>query len=169
MAIINLFFSEPLTDKGDDENEMCAIQHGLSMEQANLHLFNVVMNAVINNRTAEGESYFDLMLSASIGRDVVSPKITVGNYLFNKKKFPKLSLHGDYLLDVNSKKYFIAEEIIREFAKLIEQDFGYEFIDFDRVGKVELIRNEVTYSINEEPHIFEDGRFIKVSKKSIGN
>jgi hypothetical protein len=163
MARIDIHFGNATSEKVIKQNEQWALNREVSIELANIGTFNAVLSVLATTNNGDG-TYFDLAFGCVTGLDVISPKVTYGTYQFNKTKYPKLSIHGDYLIDIkSSKEVFITDEWIEKTANLIEDDFDYEFVEFKRIGKVKTKKDEIIYLINGKPHFHHNGRFIQTT------
>lgn len=162
MTKINLHFGNPTSDKSIAQNEEWAFNHEISIEKANLQSFNAVMKA-LTRKNDHDQNYFDLSFISLTGFEAVSPLITFDSYTFNRTKYPRLTIHGDYLIEAKTnKEIFITDEFIERIGLYVEEDFDYEFIEFKRSGKIKARNNDVVYLINGKLHVHHNGKFIPI-------
>ena len=164
MTRIDIYFGSATSEKVMNENEQWALNRQVSIETANIGTFNAVMRVLTTVDNGDG-TYFDLSFGCVTGLDVISPKITYGTYQFNKTRYPKISIHGGYLVNTQSnEEIFIADDWIKKVAKFVEDDFDYEFIEFKRVGRIKIKQDEIIYLIGGIPHIHHAGSFLPVKE-----
>ena len=162
MAQIDILFGQPLLDYGIDAIERWAYNQEVSIETANISSFKTVMNVLIGEN-ADGDTYFDLCLYPLFYEKLALPRITIGHYLYKRVRYPKLTMHGDHIKGLETKKdYFFTDELVNQLGKHIEDDFDFEFIELKRVGKTVPKNNEVIYLLGGRPHIYHSEQFIEV-------
>lgn len=165
MAKIELFFGTPTHEKGILGNEEWAMNHEVSLEKANIDSFMSVLG-VLTRKNEKDQDYFTYAFGSITGFDPIRPVITYGSYQFNKTKYPKITIHGDYLIDEEiNMEVFISDEFIERIGKFIEDDFDYEFVEFKRTGKVKIKRNEIVYLIGGKPHFHHNGKFLEAKEQ----
>lgn len=162
MTKIDLYFGTPISEKASEQNETCALNHEISIEKANIELFNSVMRVLVK-KNEEGSTYFDLSFISISGQDIVCPKVTYSTYNYNKSRYPKLTINGDYLTNMKSNtEIFISDDLVGKLGKFIEEDFSYEFIEFKRIGKVKMKKNQIVYLVGGKPYIHHNGNFLPI-------
>ena len=70
---------------------------------------------------------------------VIEPKVSIGSHMGLYKNeyimMPTLIFQKDYLVDeFSNKRYFLTDEIIIGFGKIIESTFQFEYLGFERLG-----------------------------------
>ena len=91
------------------------------------------------------------------------PTITSGHYVYRRVRYPKITIHGDHIKGLESKKdYFITDELVNQLGKSVEDDFDFEFVESKRVGKTVPKNNEVIYLLGGVPHIHHNDNFIEI-------
>lgn len=164
MAKIELLFGTPTHEKGILGNEEWAMNREVSLEKANIDSFNTVLE-VLTRKNEKDEDYFTYAFGSITGFDTIHPVIKYGSYQFNKTKYPKITIHGDYLIDEEANtEIFISDDLIEKIGKCIEGDFDYEFVEFKRTGKVKVNRNEIIYLIGGKPHFHHNGKFLEAKE-----
>jgi hypothetical protein len=162
MAKIHLHFGQPLLDDGIDSLERWAYNQEVSIETANINSFKTVMSVLIKVNS-DGDSYFDLCLYPMFDEKLELPRIIIGYYEFKRKLYPKITIQGDHIRGLETKKdYFITDEIVNQLGKHIEDDFDFEFVESKRVGKTAPKNNEVIYLLGDIPHIHHNNNFIEI-------
>jgi len=162
MAKIHLYFGQPLLEDGIDALERWAYNQEVSIETANISSFQTVMNVLIGGN-ADGDTYFDLCLYPLFHEKLALPRITVGCYVYKRARYPKITIHGDHITGLETKKdYFFTDELVNQLGKHIEDDFDFEFVELKRVGKTVPKNNEVIYLLGGIPHIYHSEKFIEV-------
>ena len=162
MAKINLHFGQPLLDHGIESLERWAYNQEVSIETANIRSFKTVMNVLLKGNS-DGDTYFDLCLYPIFDEQLALPRIIVGYYEFMQTRYPKITIQGDHIRGLETKKdYFITDEIVNQLGKHIEEDFDFEFIESKRVGKTIPKNNEVIYLLGGIPHIHHNNNFIEI-------
>lgn len=160
MAKIYLYFGTPTSDKVMGQNEEWAFNHEVSIEKANLGAFSAVMK-VLTRKNECDTNYFDLSFISLVGHEVICPLVTFDSYTFNRTKYPRLTIHGDYLVEAKTnKEVFITDEFIERVGLYLEEDFDYEYIEFKRVGTIKAKKDEVLYLLNGKLHIHHNGQFL---------
>lgn len=165
MSKIELYFGFPSHEKGIKGNEEWALNHEVSIEKANIDSFKSVLEVLTRKNEVDAD-YFTYAFASFTGLGMIHPIITYGSYQFNKSKYPKITIQGDYLVDEDTNnEVFITDKLIEQLGKCIEDDFDYEFVEFKRIGKVKIRKNEIIYLICGKPHIHHNGKFLEVKEK----
>jgi hypothetical protein len=135
MSKIHLYFGQPLFEKGLISNEQWAFNQEVSIETANVESFKAILSVLVQ-KNRDGDTYFDLCFICMLDEKVFVPRITYEYYVHKRTRYPKITIHGDHLRGLETKKdYFITDELVNQLGRYIEDDFDYEFIESKRVGK----------------------------------
>jgi hypothetical protein len=164
MAKIEIYFGNPNSEKEWGWVEKFCDSLNIGVEASIFKNFSISFEnfAALDEH---GKTYFELIIGSINGDRVKLPKMTAGTYKHNGFVLPKLVIHGDHALDIDTNKpIFISDKFIEEIGKDCELDFSYDYYGFKRVGKVSLKTNEVTYLIKDKEHIFHSGNFLEVKK-----
>jgi len=164
MAKIEIMFGGPTSDKVLLQNEEWAFNHEVSIESANIGTFNAVMNVLVR-KNEDNLNYFDLCFISLSGGEMIAPKITSGTHLIKRTRYPKLTIHGDYLKDRKTNtQVLISDQFAEQIGRYIEEDFDYEYLEISRVGSIKANKSDVIYLIGDKPHLHLNGKFIKAKK-----
>lgn len=166
MANIHLHFGQPLLDRGLDDLEQWAYNQEVSIETANVKSFHTVMKVLIGGNE-DGDTYFGLCLYPLFYEKINHPRISYGQYVHKRTRYPKLIIHGDHIGGLETKKrYFITPELVDHIGKTIESDFDIEYVEHKRVGKI-VIQDEVIYLLGNRPHVYRNDDFIEIKEENI--
>lgn len=164
MAKIEIYFGNPNSEKEWNWVEKFCDTLNIGVEASIFKNFSISFENFVA-LDEQGRTYFELIVSCINGDRVKLPKMTAGTYKHNGFVLPKLVIHGDYAIDIDTNKpIFISDAFIEAIGKDSELDFSYDYYGFKRVGKVSLKTNEVTYLIKDKEHIFHSGNFLEVKK-----
>ena len=164
MAKIEIYFGNPNSEKEWGWVEKFCDSLNIGVEASIFKNFSISFENFVA-LDEQGRTYFELIVSCINGDRVKLPKMTAGTHKHNGFVLPKLVIHGDYAIDIDTNKpIFISDTFIEEIGKDCELDFSYDYYGFKRVGKVSLKTNEVTYLIKDKEHIFHSGNFLEVKK-----
>ena len=165
MAKIHLHFGQPLLDDGKEDLERWAYNQEVSIETANVSSFQAIMNVLIKENE-DYDTYFALCFYPLFDEKLMHPRITFGHYVYKRTRYPKLTIHGDHIGGLETKKrYFITPELVDHLVKTIESDFDFEYVEHKRVGKTVPKDNEVIYLLGGRPHIYRSENFIEIKKE----
>jgi len=162
MAKIEIYFGNPNSEKEWNWVEKFCDSLNIGVEASIFKNFSIsFQNFVAVDE--QGKTYFELIIGSINGDRVKLPKMTAGTYKHNGFVLPKLVIHGDYAIDIDTNQpIFISDTFIEAIGKDSELDFSYDYYGFKRVGKVSLKTNQVTYLIKDKEHIFHEGKFLEV-------
>lgn len=162
MAKIEIYFGNPNSEKEWNWVEKFCDSLNIGVEASIFKNFSISFEN-FSALDDQGRTYFELIVSCINGDRVKLPEMTAGTYKHNGFVLPKLVIHGDYAVDIDTNKpIFISDKFIEAIGKDCELDFSYDYYGFKRVGKVSLKTNEVTYSIKEREYIFHEGKFLEI-------
>lgn len=165
MAKIELFFGNPSTDKRMDEVEEWAFDRNVNIETANIQNFKALMYHLIRPNK-DGNNYFELSICIETGLELRLPRLSIGTYLDRGFIFPKLIVHSFYAKDIEAqKRYLITDDWLEIIGRTFEDEFYFEYYGFARIGKAELLGNELIYMLRNKPHIYHSGKFIEILSK----
>lgn len=163
MAKIEIYFGNPNSEKEWNWVEKFCDSLNIGVETSIFKNFSISFENFVA-LDEYGKTYFELIIGSINGDRVKLPKMTAGTYKHNGFVLPKLIIHGDYAIDIDTNKpVFISDTFIEAIGKDCELDFSYDYYGFKRVGKVNLKTTEVTYLIKDKKHIYHGGKFLEVT------
>jgi len=173
--LIALHFGKQLSGYMYDEVQEWAIKYDLSIEDATVNCYRYMVWSLseVNNNW---QSHFDIMFSDIYKCLVVAPDVIFNVTDFNDFKTPTLILQSKYVTErFTDKQHLITNEIISSFGDAFEEEFGLEFLGFERVQVENSFslspikndyrsrpRNSVLYLISDKPHYYDGKRFLPV-------
>jgi hypothetical protein len=63
-----------------------------------------------------------------------------------------------------SKKIIISDKMVEDLGGEFEYKWNFEYFDFKRIGKVEVLANEVIYLLKNKPHVYRFGSFMEAKR-----
>jgi hypothetical protein len=164
MAKIELYFGNPTTDKEWEMVEAEARASDICIESAVIQDFYSIVNPLLT-RTKDGDNYFELVLFRLFDNLVMLPRITMGAYRHNGFVLPKMTIHGEYAEDKEThEKIMISDQMVEDLGNEFEYKWNFEYFDFKRIGKVEVLENEVIYLLKNKPHVYRFGSFMEAKR-----
>lgn len=131
---IELRFGNPSTEEKQEFINNKAIEFDLSVERALIVEFEHMFTDVWMRKN--GDNLFELLFMVTTGEDIRCRNVTVGTYAHNGTKYPKVTIHGDYLDKVDSNgRLWINDEMVDAIGKEIDINFEYSYVDFLRIKK----------------------------------
>ena len=164
MAKIELYFGNPTTDKEWEMVEAESRAGDICIESAVIQDFYSIVKPLLV-KTMDGDNYFELVLYRLFDVLVKLPDITMGAYKHNGFVLPKMTIHGEYAEDKEThEKIMISDRMVEDLGSEFEYKWNFEYFDFKRIGKVEVLKNEVIYLFKNKPHVYRFGSFIEAKK-----
>jgi hypothetical protein len=116
-------------------------------------------------KTKDGDNYFELVIYRLFDVLVTLPDITMGAYKHNGFVLPKMTIHGEYANDKEThEKIMISDKMFENLGSEFEYKWNFEYFDFKRIGKVEVLENEVIYLLKNKPHVYRFGSFMEAKR-----
>ena len=167
MAKIELYFGNPTTDKEWEMVEAEARAGDLCIESAVIQDFYSIVKPLLA-KTKGGDNYFELVLFRLFDVLVKLPEITMGAYKHNGFVLPKMTIHREYATDKEThEKIMISDAMVEDLGSEFEYKWNFEYFDFKRIGKVEVLENEVIYLLKNKPHVYRFGSFLEAKSKKL--
>jgi hypothetical protein len=164
MAKIELYFGNPTTNKEWGIVEAIASAWDICIESAVIQDFYETVRPLLV-RTNDDENYFELVICGNSGVSVTLPRITMGAYRHNGFVLPKMTIYGEYAEDKEThEKIILSDKMIEDLGCEFEYKWNFEYFDFKRIGKVEVLENEVIYLLKNKPHVYRFGSFIEAKR-----
>lgn len=164
MAKIELYFGNPTTDKEWEMVEAESRAGDISIESAVIQDFYSIVKLLLV-KTKDGDNYWELVIYRLFDVLVKLPKITMGAYKHNGFVLPKMTIHGEYAKDKEThEKVMISDKMIEVLGSEFEYKWNFEYFDFKRMGKVEVLENEVIYLLKNKPHVYRFGSFMEAKR-----
>jgi hypothetical protein len=134
------------------ENAIWSIRHGLPLEQATLLRFKCIVEQL--NESRHRCSYFDMLFSEKMGREVIAPRVSFGTYsdylivthvdwgledlvvseylgkeTSSKPLLPMLILKNNYVIERETgKKLPISKQMIVRVGYEFSLDYGFSYV-----------------------------------------
>ena len=164
MAKIELYFGNPTTDKEWEMVEAESRAGEICIESAVIQDFYSIVKPLLF-KTNEGDNYFELVIYRLFDVLVTLPCITMGAYRHNGFVLPKMTIHGEYAEDKEThEKIMISDKMVEDLGSEFEYKWNFEYFDFKRIGKVEVLENEVIYLLKNKPHVYRFGSFMEAKR-----
>jgi hypothetical protein len=164
MAKIELYFGNPTTDKEWEMVEAEARAGDICIESAVIQDFYSIVRPLLV-KTKNDENYFELVLFRLFDVLVKLPDITMGAYRHNGFVLPKMTIHGEYAKDKETQeKILVSDKMVEDLGHEFEYKWNFEYFDFKRTGKVEVLENEVIYLLKNKPHVYRFGSFMEAKR-----
>lgn len=130
---IYLYFGASTCKRLDDDVEEYAINYGCSIEKAHCDWFNLVMHRLLETKDEDGRSKLDDFFGWTDERFWMSPKLEYTTHLLNDKEYPLVVFESEYAThQFESDTLYINDDLVSTFGKEIQNDFGIEFLRFER-------------------------------------
>ena len=166
MAKIELYFGNPTTEKEWEMVEAEARAGDICIESAVIQDFYSIVKPLLA-KTKEGDNYFELVIYRLFDVLVTLPDITMGAYKHNGFVLPKMTIQREYAEDKETQeKIMISDKIVEDLGREFEYRWNFEYFDFKRIGKVEVLENEVIYLLKNKLHVYRSGSFIEAKTAS---
>jgi hypothetical protein len=164
MAKIELYFGNPTTDKEWEMVEAESRAGDICIESAVIQDFYSIVKPLLA-KTKDGDNYFELVIYRLFDVLVKLPDITMGAYKHNGFVLPKMVIHGEYARDKEThEKILISDKMVEDLGSEFEYKWNFEYFDFKRIGKVEVLENEVIYLLKNKPHVYRFGCFMEAKR-----
>jgi len=164
MAKIELYFGNPTTEKEWEMVEAEAYAGDICIESAVIQDFYSIVKPMLV-KTKEGDNYFELVIYRLFDVLVALPRITMGAYRHNGFVLPKMIIHGEYAEDKEThEKIMLSDKMIEDLGREFEYKWNFEYFDFKRMGKVEVLENELIYLLKNKPHVYRFGSFMQAKR-----
>jgi hypothetical protein len=165
MSKIEIYFGNPTSEKEWEWIEKYSERFNIGIEKSVLKNFSSFFESLCTSEN-DGSTYFELVICSIDGDAIKLPKMTVSTYKNNGFILPMLVIHGYYGIDKDTNNpIFITDEFINAIGKDCELEFSHDYYGFQRVGEINLMRNEVTYLVQGKKQIFHEGKFLPVKKE----
>ena len=173
--LIAINFGKQLQGDMYDMVQEWAVEYDLSIEDATNDCYKYMtwsLSEVNNN----WQSHFDIMFSSIFGRLVDAPDVMFDVTHLNGFKMPTLFFQSKYVKDrLTGKKHSITNELVEKFGYDFQEEFGLEFLSFERVEmkpdlSISLSKNDhrsppknsLVYFISNKPHFFNGKKFLPI-------
>ena len=173
--LIALHFGKQLIGDMCEMVEDWAIKYDISIESAtnDCYKYMVWCLSEVNNNW---QSHFDIMFSAIFKCLVNAPDVIFDVTDLANFKTPTLLVQSNYVTErFTGKQHLITNENISSFGEAFEEEFGLEFLGYERVQvenslSVSPIKNDhrsrppnsVIYLISEKPHYYDGKNFLPI-------
>jgi hypothetical protein len=130
---IYLYFGASTSQKLDEDIEQYAINFECSVERAHCDWFNLLISELLEVKDGDGRSKIDDFIGWHNQRFWLSPKLSYKTHLINYIQYPLLVFNDEFAThQFNDETLYINDELIYSFGNEIENDYGVEFLRFDR-------------------------------------
>lgn len=173
--LIALHFGKQLMGGMYEMVQDWAIKYDLSIEDATNSCYKYMVWSLsdVNNNW---QSHFDIMFASIFKRLVNAPDVIFDVTDLNNFKTPTLLLQSNYVTEkFTGSKHLITNEIISSFGEAFKEEFGLEFLGFERIQvensfSVSPIKNDhrsrppnsVIYLISDKPHYYDGKNFLPI-------
>ena len=140
---IELYFGTPANDNFRQKLEQRAIDWGRSIQFISIEDFENTFNHMSKIKNFDVAIYGNHLLSifdsyciyfANTDGIFYGPSVKLGTYIYKDFKYSKLILKDGWLRNENNEKELpLTDTVIEKFGKQLEEDFGFEFIEFKRL------------------------------------
>lgn len=128
MPKINLCFGYPICPDQRSDIGLGALNHGIPFEDSAIMGFGAIIRSL--NSRDDKPNYFDRFFTLRFKKIVQAPNIKASLHTEGGIKLPMMTLESNYVLHLSSgEKCEITTGMLQELGKLLEEDFGFEFID----------------------------------------
>ena len=130
---LHLYYGSSICPKTDDDIEHHAICYGYSIEKANCDWFKQVLTILSNQKDGDGRNNFDDFFGWHDKRFWMCPKLDFSTHKISGKDYPELIFTSDHAHhQFERDTLYIDDSLVERFAKELQNDFGIEFLRFER-------------------------------------
>lgn len=173
--LIALHFGKQLLGDMCEMVEDWAIKYDLSIESATNECYQYMVWS-LSETNNNWQSHFDIMFGSIFKRLVNAPEVIFDVTDLANFKTPTLLVQSNYVTErFTGKQHLITDENISSFGAAFEEEFGLEFLGYERVQAESSLLvsptktdhrsrplNSVVYFISDKPHYYDGKKFLPV-------